>query len=60
MSEVSEGSNLDPILLNIVVGHLHDEIECSIAESGYEKENEVAQQLLKCRIIMQINLVLWG
>lgn len=34
MSEVSEGSNLDPILLNITVGHLHDETECIIAESG--------------------------
>lgn len=36
MSEDSEGSNLDPILLNIVVCHLHDEVEYVIAEPGYE------------------------
>lgn len=47
-------------MLLSIVGHLHDEIECSIAELGYEKENEVAQQLLKCRIRMQIDLVLSG
>lgn len=58
MSEVQEGPNLDPVLLDVLVGHLSDEIEDVFAEIAYE--TSLRKRWFSSKIRMQINLALWA